>query len=129
MTDTSRPVPTRQLIADLAVQLSDVMAAEILLLRAELGEASAKFISGLGWLAGGLSILLAGLVILLGAAVALLMRLGTPPDMACLLVAIGSMAIGGILVASGIRAVNAANLVPARSFRRALSLGRLIKGH
>jgi hypothetical protein len=106
MTDTSRPVPTRQLIADLAVQLSDLVSVQARLLRVELGEASTKLVSGMGWLAGGFSIFLAGLVILLAAGVALLVRLGMPLDMACLAVAVGSMAIGAVFVASGIRALN-----------------------
>jgi hypothetical protein len=129
MTDASRLVPTRQLMADLAIQLSDLVSIQTRLLRAELGEASAKLVSGMGWLAGGFSILLAGLVILLAAAVALLVRLGLPLDLACLAVAVGSMAIGGVFVASGIRALNTANLIPARSLRLVSALGRLVKGH
>lgn len=126
MTEPSRP--TGDLIADVVNQLSGLISIEVRLFRAELSETSTKLLSGAGCLAGGFSILLAGLVILLAAAVGLLVRLGTAPDLACLIVAIASIAIGAILVAYGLRAFKGANLVPARTSAQVASLGRLVKG-
>jgi Putative Actinobacterial Holin-X, holin superfamily III len=122
MDHASRSVPTRQLLADLVQQISDLVSIEFRLFRAELGESSARASSGLGFLAGGLCVFLAALVILLIAAAALLVRLGAPPDLACLIVAIGALAVGAILVALGLRALKPAKLVPTRSLNQISSM-------
>jgi len=128
MTQTSRSVPTRDLMAELVDQVSDLVAVEARLLRAELNETSARLISSIGCLAGGFSVLLAALVILLAAAAALLMRLGVAPDLACLIVGLVGMAIGGGLAMWGVHSLRARSLLPERSLRQMTSLGQLFKG-
>ncbi len=122
MTYVPQSPPTRQLVADLVRQVSDVISIEARLLRTELSEASAKAASGMAFLAGGLAIALAGLFILLGAAAAWLVRLGTPLDIACFIVAAMALLAGGILLVFGMRSLSPAKLLPTRSLNQLSSL-------
>ncbi|SEF11518.1 Putative Holin-X, holin superfamily III [Rhizobiales bacterium GAS191] len=94
MTYAPQSASTRQLVADL--QVCNLISIETRLVRTELGEASTKVVSGIAALAGGFAFTLAGLFILLAGVAALLVRLGTPTDVACFIVAAVTMVVGGI---------------------------------
>jgi hypothetical protein len=128
MTQPTRPVPTRELTAELVAQIGDLIAIEARLLRAEMKDTSARLLSSAGCLAGGACVTLAALVILLAAGAALLVRLGLAPDVACLIAAIVALAIGAGLVMWGIHSLKAQSLLPERSWRQVSSLGQLFKG-
>jgi hypothetical protein len=128
MTEISKPIPTFELTAELLEKLSSFVSVELRLLRAELAESSTRAFLSMGWLAAGLVFFLAALLMLLDAADALLVRLGLPPDLAYLIIAVAAMAIGLALSAQGISALKSANFTPARSLEEASSLGRTLKG-
>jgi hypothetical protein len=127
MTDISKPIPTSELTAALVEKVSDFVSVELRLLRAEVAESSIKAISGVGWLAAGFAFLLGGVLMLLAGAGALLVSLGTQPDLACLIVAMAAIAIGLALSAKAMRGLKSVDFTPARSLEQIASVGDAIK--
>jgi hypothetical protein len=98
MLDTPPSTPTRQLFEDFIEQLSRLAALEARLFRSELRETSTKLVSAAGLIAGAIVLALSGIITLSAAAALFLVRLHVPPDLACLIVALVVIAIGGALL-------------------------------
>ena len=98
MLDTPPSTPTRQLLAELSRQISELVSIEARLFRAELKETSSKLVSAAGMVACGFVLALGGLLALLAAAALFLIRLRVAPDLACVIVAVVGIAVGGGLV-------------------------------
>jgi len=106
------------LLAQLVRQVSALWAIEVNLLRAELAESSSRAIGGIAKIAVGAVFLLAGFFFLLAALTALLVRLGLPVDLSCLIVALIALIGGGLLLRAGTSAFASRNLLPRRSIVR-----------
>jgi uncharacterized membrane protein YqjE len=98
MLDTPPSTSTRQLLAELSRQISELVSIEARLFRAELKETSSKLVSAAGMVACGFVLALGGLLALLAAAALFLIRLRVAPDLACVIVAVVGIAVGGGLV-------------------------------
>jgi hypothetical protein len=98
MLDTPPSTSTRQLLAELSRQISELVSIEARLLRAELKETFSKLVSAAGMVACGFVLALGGLLALLAAAALFLIRLRVAPDLACVIVAAVGIAVGAGLV-------------------------------
>ena len=110
------------LLAQLVKQVTALWTIEVDLLRAELAESSSRAIGGLAKLAVGAVFLLAGFFFLLAALTALLVRLGLPVDLSCLIVAAVALIVGLLLVRAGASAFASRSLLPRRSIDQISSL-------
>ena len=125
MADTPDAPHTLGLISTLWRQSGDLLAAHFALLKVEAGESAAKISAGLAKLAVAGAFALGGLLFSLAALVALLMRLGAPPDIACLAVGLGVFLVAWAIWRAAARDLLAENLVPRRTRRQiAAFLGR-----
>ena len=98
MLDTPPTTPTRQLFEEFVEQLSRLASLEAKLFRAEVRETSSKLLSAAGLVAGAFVLAVGGLFSLLAAAALFLVRLRLAHDLACLIVAVIVVAIGGVLL-------------------------------
>jgi hypothetical protein len=110
------------LLAQLVKQVTALWTIEVDLLRAELAESSSRAIGGLAKLVVGAVFLLAGFFFLLAALTALLVRLGLPVDLSCLIVAVVALIGGLILLRAGAIAFTSRSLLPRRSIDQISSL-------
>jgi len=122
MASLQTPSLILDLLAQLVKQVFTLWAIEVDLLRAELAESSSRAIGGIGKVAVGAVFLLAGFFFLLGALTALLVRLGLPVDLSCLIVAVFALIVGGLLLRAGASAFSARSLLPRRSIDQISSL-------
>jgi hypothetical protein len=115
-----------ELLAQLLKQVTALWTIEVDLVRAELAESSSRAMGGVAKVAAGAVFLLAGFFFLLAALTALLVRLGLPVDLSCLIVAVVASIAGGLLLRAGMSAFASRNLLPRRSIDQISSLiGRL----
>jgi uncharacterized membrane protein YccF (DUF307 family) len=115
-----------ELLAQLLKQVTALWTIEVDLVRAELAESSSRAMGGVAKVAAGAVFLLAGFFFLLAALTALLVRLGLPVDLSCLIVAVVALIAGGLLLRAGMSAFASRNLLPRRSIDQISSLiGRL----
>ena len=98
MLDTPPTTPTRQLFEEFVEQLSRLASLEAKLFRAEVRETASNLLSAAGLVAGAFVLAVGGLFSLLAAAALFLVRLRLAPDLACLIVALIVVAIGGVLL-------------------------------
>ena len=110
------------LLAQLVRQAAALWTIEVDLLRAELAESSSRAMGGLAKLVVGAVFLLAGFFFLLAALAALLVRLGLPVDLSCLIVAVVALIGGLILLRAGASAFTSRSLLPRRSIDQISSL-------
>jgi len=110
------------LLAQLVKQVTALWTIEVDLLRAELAESSSRAMGGLAKLVVGAVFLLAGFFFLLAALAALLVRLGLPVDLSCLIVAVVALIGGLILLRAGASAFTSRSLLPRRSIDQISSL-------
>jgi hypothetical protein len=110
------------LLAQLVRQVTALWTIEVDLLRAELAESSSRAMGGLAKLVVGAVFLLAGFFFLLAALAALLVRLGLPVDLSCLIVAVVALIGGLILLRAGASAFTSRSLLPRRSIDQISSL-------
>jgi Putative Actinobacterial Holin-X, holin superfamily III len=115
MADKEIATPTPQLIDDLIKQLRQLASSEIDLVKSELAQSAGSLATGVSALAAGAGIVFAGLVVLLTAGGFFLVRLGAPPDVAFLIVAVAALLGGWLLIKSGGKAIQPGRLLPARS--------------
>ena len=98
MLDTPPTTPTRQLFEEFVEQLSRLASLEAKLFRAEVRETASNLLSAAGLVAGAFVLAVGGLFSLLAAAALFLVRLRLAHDLACLIVAVIVVAIGGVLL-------------------------------
>ena len=110
------------LLAQLVKQVTALWTIEVDLLRAELTESSSRAMGGLAKLVVGAVFLLAGFFFLLAALTALLVRLGLPVDLSCLIVAVVALIGGLLLLRAGASAFASRSLLPRRSIDQISSL-------
>jgi hypothetical protein len=110
------------LLAQLVKQAAALWTIEVDLLRAELAESSSRAVGGLAKLVVGAVFLFAGFFFLLAALTALLVRLGLPVDLSCLIVAVVALIAGFVLVRAGAGAFASRSLLPRRSIDQISSL-------
>jgi len=122
MANLQTPSLILDLLAQLVKQVTTLCAIEVDLLRAELSESSSRAIGGVAKIAVGAVFLLAGFFFLLAALTALLVRLGLPVDLSCLVVALVALIGGGLLLRAGTSAFAARSLLPRRSIDQISSL-------
>jgi len=122
MASLQTPSLILDLLAQLVKQVTTLWTIEVDLLRAELAESSSRAIGGIVKIAVGAVFLLAGFFFLLAALTALLVRLGLPVDLSCLIVAVVALVGGGLLLRAGISAFAARSLLPRRSIDQISSL-------
>jgi len=111
-----------ELLADLVRQILLLLSLEVDLARSELAENSARAARGLGAIVAGAVFLLAGFFFLLAAACAFLVRIGVPVDVACLIVAVVVLLVGGLMLRSGARVCEPRNWLPRRTLGQISSL-------
>jgi hypothetical protein len=107
-----------QLLADLTNESTALVRNEIDLAKAEISEKVTQIGLGIAALAAGGLVLFAGFLVLLDAAVFGLAKLLEPygwPALAALIVAIGTMLVGGIVLMIGRSSLKATNLAPRRT--------------
>jgi Putative Actinobacterial Holin-X, holin superfamily III len=122
MADKEITTPTPQLIDDLIKQLRQLASSEIDLLKSELAQSAGSLTLGVSALAAGAGIVFAGLVVLLTAGGFFLVRLGAPPDVAFLIVALAALLGGWLLIRSGGKAIQPGRLLPRRSLSQISAL-------
>jgi len=122
MASLQTPSLILDLLAQLVKQVTTLWTIEVDLLRAELAESSSRAIGGIAKIAVGAVFLLAGFFFLLAALAALLVRLGLPVDVSCLIVAVVALGGGGLLIRAGANAFAARSLLPRRSIDQISSL-------
>lgn len=113
--------PTRDrgigtLINDVTQTISRLFRQELALAKAELGSDLGRIGGGVAMLAAGGLALFAGLLALIATAI-IALAIALPAWLAALIVAVVVMAIGGVLLLMGRRAMAARNLVPRRTLR------------
>jgi hypothetical protein len=111
-----------ELLAQLVKQVAALWTIEVDLLRAELAESSSRAMGGLAMVVVGAVFLLAGFFFLLAALTALLVRLGLPVDLSCLIVAVVALIGGLLLLRAGANAFTSRSLLPRRSIDQISSL-------
>jgi hypothetical protein len=107
-----------QLLADLTNESTALVRNEIDLAKAEISEKVTQVGLGIAALAAGGLVLFAGFLVLLDAAVFGLAKLLEPygwPALAALIVAVGTMLVGGIVLMIGRSSLKATSLVPRRT--------------
>jgi hypothetical protein len=114
--------PTFELLGELAEQGRRLAQVEMSLLRTELRERSALLSSSLMKVGVGLVFLPIGLNLIFVAISLALRRLGIPADIAFLLVALITLAIGSYGLLSGLRGLKPERLVPSKSVSQISSL-------
>jgi len=122
MASLQSPSLILDLLAQLVKQVTSLWTIEVDLLRAELAESSSRAIGGIAKVAVGAVFLLAGFFFLLAALAGLLVRLGLPVDLSCLIVAIVALGGGGLLLRAGASAFTSRSLLPERSINQLSSL-------
>lgn len=106
------------LIRNLATDLSSLLAKEIQLAKAEVGESVSEVQTAIGAVATGASIAMAGLVVLLMSAVYGLSNV-VDPWLAALIVGAAALLIGFLMVGSAKKKMSAYSIVPDRALESA----------
>lgn len=112
MEDADRPIST--VLSDIVGNVQQIVRAEVRLAKAEVREEAGKAKRGLVLLgAGAVGFMFAGGFLLLGAVYAL--ATVWPAWAAALVVAVGTAAIGGFIVAAGVKNLKSVSLAPPRT--------------
>src|SRR5689334_8664507 len=125
----NRTAPRRGVVAlasDAVEAVTDLVSTEFALARAEVGEKLTALRGSLAFLLGGVVLLVAGLFLALQAIVRALESTGMAPHWAALLVAGGTAAIGGVLLAVGLDRFDP---VPRRTVRELERDKALVEEH
>lgn len=103
------------LLGDLGRQVSTLVRKEIDLARVEVTASLGRATRGAAMAAIGGALLYAGVLALLGAAIFGLIDAGMDAWAAALIVALAALAIGGAVLMTGIKQVQATNLAPTQT--------------
>jgi hypothetical protein len=114
--------PTLELLGELAEQARRLAQVEMSLLRTELRERTVLLSSSATKVGIGLVFLPIGLTLILVTISLALRRLGIPTDIAFLIVALVTLAIGSFGLFSGLRGLKPARLIPSKSISQISSL-------
>ncbi len=106
-----------QLIGDLLRQITNLVAAELRLLRSELEEKLGQVAVALALLVAGLLFALTAVMVLADALVAAVVALGVSDGLAALLVGLAIALCAFVLVQRGLAKLKATSLRPERSLR------------
>jgi hypothetical protein len=113
---------TLELLGDLAEQTRSLAQIELSLVRAELRERGALVSSSLTKVGVGLVFLPIGLALIFVALSLALRRFGIPADLAFLIVALLLIALGSLVLISGLRGLKPSRLIPSKSISQVSSL-------
>jgi hypothetical protein len=113
---------TLELFLDLLDQVKELMRVELSLARVEVSERARGIPSSVAAVLVGVVLLAAGVGLVLVAASLSLGRLGIPPDLAFLIVAVAAIVVSLILLRSGVSGLRPSRLVPAKSLSQISSL-------
>jgi hypothetical protein len=119
----------RELLADLAGDVSTLFRKEIELARAEAGEQAGRALSAIGGIAAGMVIGLAALIVLLQALVIGLTNAGLPAGWSALIVGLLVAIVAYVMVQKGVNDLKARNLMPERTVRSVREDARTVKEH
>jgi hypothetical protein len=111
-----------RLLVDLANQVRELLVVELALAQTELRERGSLLSSGLTAFVVGLILLPIGAVLLFVAASLFLMRLGVPPDLSFLIVALALLVAGLLALRWGANRLRPSRLAPTRSIAQISSL-------
>lgn len=110
--------PIGQLVVDLAGDVTDLLAKEVHLLKAEMSAKADKMQLAVGQLTAGAICLLAGLIVLLQALVLALTNLGLGAGWSALIVGGTVVGVGLILLYGGKSSIAGTGIVPERAHRQ-----------
>lgn len=113
---------TLELLGDLAEQTRSLAQIELSLVRAELRERGALVSSSLTKVGVGLVFLPIGLALIFVALSLALRRFGIPADLAFLIVALLLIALGSLVLISGLKGLKPSRLIPSKSISQVSSL-------
>lgn len=111
------------LISELTRETSTLIRQEVDLAKTEISAKASLVAKDVGMLAAGVLVAYAGILTLIAALVILLAQAGMPWWGSALLVGVVIVAIGGLLVRSGINALRRTDLTPRRTID---ALGRMV---
>ena len=103
------------LLGDLGRQVSTLVRKEIDLARVEVTSSIGRATRGAAMAGIGGALLYAGVLALLGAAIFGLIEAGMDPWLAALIVALAALAIGAVVLMTGVKQVQATNLAPTQT--------------
>lgn len=104
-----------ELFSDLSRDIGTLLRKELELLKTEMTSKVTTAGGHLGIAVAGGALVHAGLLVLLAAVVLALSRLGLSPWISALLVAVVTMAIGGLLVNRGLKGLRQTSLAPTHA--------------
>jgi hypothetical protein len=114
--------PTLRLLLDLARQARELLGVELALAQAELRELGSVVSSSLTAVVVGLVFLPTGAVLLFVAVSLFLMRLGAPPDLSFLIVALALLAVGLLALRWGANRLKPSRFAPTKTIAQISSL-------
>jgi hypothetical protein len=114
--------PTLELLGDLAEQTRSLVQIELSLVRAELRERGALVSSSLAKVGIGLVFLPIGLALIFVSLSLALRRFGIPADLAFLIVALLVIALGSLVLISGLKGLKPSRLIPSKTVSQVSTL-------
>lgn len=118
MTTDSTRRSTPQLFTEVFAQVTELMRAELRLMRAEVGEKLTQMATGAALIGATAVVMIAALVLILHGLAAWLVALGWQPHWAALLVGAVVAAIGVVMLMKAMSDLKASNLKPDRTLHQ-----------